>query len=78
MAFTEHHLSVEDMTVSNNPAILNMFFGAKTKRLRHGALGYVLPAHNPLRVAEDIAMIDQLTRRCAGGPRSECLGALQA
>lgn len=62
MAFTEHHLSVEGMTVSNNPAILNMFFGAKTKRLRHGALGYVLPAHNPLRVAEDIAMVDQLTQ----------------
>lgn len=62
LAFTEHHLSIEGMTTSNNPALLNVYLGLKTKRIRHGALGYVLPAHNPLRVAEDIAMVDQMTR----------------
>ena len=62
LAFTEHHLSIEGMTTSNNPALLNVYLGLKTRRIRHGALGYVLPAHNPLRVAEDIAMVDQMTQ----------------
>ncbi len=62
LAFTEHHLSIEGMTTSNNPALLNVYLGLKTQRIRHGALGYVLPAHNPLRVAEDIAMVDQMTQ----------------
>ena len=33
----------------------------QTKRLRVGQLGIVLPASNPIRVAEDIAMLDHMT-----------------
>src|SRR5260370_41638909 len=33
----------------------------QTKRLRVGQLGIVLPASNPIRVAEDIALLDHMT-----------------
>ena len=33
----------------------------QTKRIRVGQLGIVLPAANPIRVAEDIAMLDHMT-----------------
>jgi alkanesulfonate monooxygenase SsuD/methylene tetrahydromethanopterin reductase-like flavin-dependent oxidoreductase (luciferase family) len=33
----------------------------QTKRIRVGQLGIVLPASNPIRVAEDIAMLDHMT-----------------
>ena len=43
----------------------------QTKRIRVGQLGIVLPAANPIRVAEDIAMLDHMTngRACAGFAR---------
>ena len=43
----------------------------QTKRIRVGQLGIVLPASNPIRVAEDIAMLDHMTggRACAGFAR---------
>jgi alkanesulfonate monooxygenase SsuD/methylene tetrahydromethanopterin reductase-like flavin-dependent oxidoreductase (luciferase family) len=34
----------------------------RTERIRVGQLGIVLPANNPIRVAEDIAMLDHMTR----------------
>jgi alkanesulfonate monooxygenase SsuD/methylene tetrahydromethanopterin reductase-like flavin-dependent oxidoreductase (luciferase family) len=34
----------------------------RTSRLRLGPLVYVLPAHHPLRLAEEICMLDQLSR----------------
>ncbi|HVI66939.1 MAG TPA: LLM class flavin-dependent oxidoreductase, partial [Bradyrhizobium sp.] len=33
----------------------------RTRRLRFGALVYVLPAHHPLRLAEEICMLDHLS-----------------
>ena len=43
----------------------------QTERIRVGQLGIVLPAHNPIRVAEDIAMLDQMSggRAVAGFAR---------
>jgi alkanesulfonate monooxygenase SsuD/methylene tetrahydromethanopterin reductase-like flavin-dependent oxidoreductase (luciferase family) len=43
----------------------------QTQRLRVGQLGIVLPADNPLRIAEDIAMLDHMSggRACAGFAR---------
>lgn len=34
---------------------------AKTKRIRIGALGYIVPLHNPVRLAEDVSMLDHLS-----------------
>jgi len=61
MSFTEHHLHIEGFEVSNNPVLLDLYVDMQTKNLRVGQLGIVLPAQNPLRVAEDIAMLDHMT-----------------
>ena len=71
ISFTEHHFHIEGFELSNNPVMLDLFIGMQTKRLRVGQLGIVLPANNPIRVAEDIAMLDRMTggRACAGFAR---------
>jgi alkanesulfonate monooxygenase SsuD/methylene tetrahydromethanopterin reductase-like flavin-dependent oxidoreductase (luciferase family) len=61
MSFTEHHFHAEGFELSNNPVLLDLFVGMQTRRLRVGQLGIVLPANNPIRVAEDIAMLDHMT-----------------
>jgi alkanesulfonate monooxygenase SsuD/methylene tetrahydromethanopterin reductase-like flavin-dependent oxidoreductase (luciferase family) len=61
ISFTEHHFHAEGFELSNNPVMLDLYIGMQTKRLRVGQLGVVLPASNPIRVAEDIAMLDHMT-----------------
>jgi alkanesulfonate monooxygenase SsuD/methylene tetrahydromethanopterin reductase-like flavin-dependent oxidoreductase (luciferase family) len=61
VSFTEHHFHIEGFEVSNNPVLLDLYFAMRTKRIRVGQLGIVLPAANPIRVAEDIAMLDHMT-----------------
>ena len=61
VSFTEHHFHIEGFEVSNNPVLLDLFIAMQTKRIRVGQLGIVLPAHNPIRVAEDIAMLDHMS-----------------
>ncbi len=61
ISFTEHHFHVEGFEISNNPVLLDLFVGMQTQRIRVGQLGIVLPAQNPIRVAEDIAMLDHMT-----------------
>jgi alkanesulfonate monooxygenase SsuD/methylene tetrahydromethanopterin reductase-like flavin-dependent oxidoreductase (luciferase family) len=71
ISFTEHHFHVEGFELSNNPVLLDLFVAMQTRRIRVGQLGIVLPANNPLRVAEDIAMLDRMSggRACAGFAR---------
>ncbi|MDZ4279041.1 MAG: LLM class flavin-dependent oxidoreductase [Dehalococcoidia bacterium] len=61
ISFTEHHFHVEGFEISNNPVMLDLFIALNTKRIRVGQLGIVLPSQNPLRVAEDIAMLDHMS-----------------
>jgi alkanesulfonate monooxygenase SsuD/methylene tetrahydromethanopterin reductase-like flavin-dependent oxidoreductase (luciferase family) len=61
ISFTEHHFHVEGFELSNNPILLDLYIAMQTERLRVGQLGIVLPAHNPIRVAEDLAMLDHMT-----------------
>ena len=61
ISFTEHHFHVEGFELSTNPVLLDLFVGMQTKRIRVGQLGIVLPAENPVRVAENIAMLDHMT-----------------
>ena len=61
ISFTEHHFHVEGFEISNNLVMLDLFVALNTKRIRVGQLGIVLPAQNPLRVAEDIAMLDHMS-----------------
>ena len=61
LGFTEHHFHIEGFELSTNPVLLDAFVGMKTTRLKVGQLALVLPAHHPLRVAEDVAMLDHMT-----------------
>ncbi|AEA26073.1 LLM class flavin-dependent oxidoreductase [Pseudonocardia benzenivorans] len=56
----EHHMHTEGMEISPAPLMLNVHLGHYTKRLRHGQLGLVLPAHDPIRLAEEIAIADHM------------------
>jgi alkanesulfonate monooxygenase SsuD/methylene tetrahydromethanopterin reductase-like flavin-dependent oxidoreductase (luciferase family) len=61
VAFTEHHFHIEGFEISNNPVLLDLYVAMQTRRIRVGQLGIVLPASSPLRVAEDIAMLDHMS-----------------
>src|SRR5471032_1335535 len=61
VSFTEHHFQIESLELSNNTVLLDLYFAMQTKRIRVGQLGILLPASNPIRVAEDIAMLDHMT-----------------
>ncbi len=61
ISFTEHHFHVEGFEISGSPVLLDLFVGLQTRRIRVGQLGIVLPAQNPIRVAEEIAMLDHMT-----------------
>jgi alkanesulfonate monooxygenase SsuD/methylene tetrahydromethanopterin reductase-like flavin-dependent oxidoreductase (luciferase family) len=61
ISFTEHHFHIEGFELSNNPVLLDLFIAMQTKRIRVGQLGIVLPADNPIRIAEDIAMLDHMS-----------------
>jgi hypothetical protein len=50
------------MEISPAPLMLNIHLGAQAKRLMHGQLGLVLPSHDPIRLAEEIAIADHLLR----------------
>jgi alkanesulfonate monooxygenase SsuD/methylene tetrahydromethanopterin reductase-like flavin-dependent oxidoreductase (luciferase family) len=62
ISFTEHHFHIEGFEISQNPILLDLFVALHTQRIRVGQLGIVLPAHNPLQVAEDLAMVDHMTK----------------
>jgi len=57
--FAEHHFS--NYGYIPNPLLLAVKVAQVTQRVRIGTAVLVLPFWNPLRVAEDIAMTDQLT-----------------
>jgi alkanesulfonate monooxygenase SsuD/methylene tetrahydromethanopterin reductase-like flavin-dependent oxidoreductase (luciferase family) len=56
----EHHGHTEGMEISPAPLMLNIYAGMHTKRLMHGQLGLVLPAHDPVRLAEEVAIADHM------------------
>lgn len=55
----EHHFS--SYGYSPNPLYLAVKLAERTRNIRIGTAVVVLPLHHPLRLAEDIAMVDQLT-----------------
>lgn len=56
--FSEHHFG---RAYSPSPNLLIAHMATRTKRLRLGTLGMVLPYYDPWRVVEEIAMLDHLT-----------------
>jgi alkanesulfonate monooxygenase SsuD/methylene tetrahydromethanopterin reductase-like flavin-dependent oxidoreductase (luciferase family) len=55
----EHHFRPDESWMSS-PALYAVAGGARTKRLRVGSMGFVVPLHNPLRLVEEIAIVDQM------------------
>ncbi len=58
----EHHLQIEGFEVNNHPGMFSLFVGRMAKRMKAGIMGYTLPTHNPVRVAEEIATLDHMLR----------------
>lgn len=57
---SEHHATPLNLTPS--PSVFLAAAAQRTRRLRLGALVYILPAHHPLRLAEEICMLDHLSQ----------------
>lgn len=61
VCFPEHHLHSEGLEIGSLP-VLTQHVIHNTKRIKVGPIGYVLPGWNPLRLALEIAWLDQLTK----------------
>jgi alkanesulfonate monooxygenase SsuD/methylene tetrahydromethanopterin reductase-like flavin-dependent oxidoreductase (luciferase family) len=57
--FSEHHFTAYNLSPS--PNLLVAALARRTTRMRLGVMCNVLPFHNPLRLAEETAMLDYLT-----------------
>jgi len=57
---TEHHYA--DYGISSAPSVLLATVAARTERVKLGMAIWVLPFHNPLRLAEETATLDILSR----------------
>jgi alkanesulfonate monooxygenase SsuD/methylene tetrahydromethanopterin reductase-like flavin-dependent oxidoreductase (luciferase family) len=55
----EHHFNPAESWMSA-PSLYTVAAGARTKRMRLGGMGHIVPLHNPLRLVEEIAVADQM------------------
>ncbi len=62
MSFIEHHFHSEGFEMLPTPGLMNAWLGPYAKRMRMGQLGYVMGTHNPLRVAEETAVLDHILK----------------
>jgi alkanesulfonate monooxygenase SsuD/methylene tetrahydromethanopterin reductase-like flavin-dependent oxidoreductase (luciferase family) len=60
--YTEHHFNHEGMESLKNPLMMGVDAAARTKDIRIGQACNVITFHNPIRMAEDIALLDQLSK----------------
>jgi alkanesulfonate monooxygenase SsuD/methylene tetrahydromethanopterin reductase-like flavin-dependent oxidoreductase (luciferase family) len=55
----EHHFRPDESWMSA-PTLYTVAAGARTKQIRLGAMGHIVPLHNPVRLVEEIAIADQM------------------
>ena len=60
--YTEHHFNHEGMESLTNPLMMGVDAAARTSNIRIGQACNVITFHNPIRMAEDIALLDQLSK----------------
>jgi alkanesulfonate monooxygenase SsuD/methylene tetrahydromethanopterin reductase-like flavin-dependent oxidoreductase (luciferase family) len=60
VALTEHHTTPHGLM--NSPNMMAAAAAQRTTKLKFLILGNLLPIHNPLRIAEEVAMADCLSR----------------
>ena len=63
---TEHHFGTEGAELSTNPIQIQTAIAALTDRIRLGQLANIVAFHHPLRLAEQLAILD-----CLSGGRTE-------
>jgi alkanesulfonate monooxygenase SsuD/methylene tetrahydromethanopterin reductase-like flavin-dependent oxidoreductase (luciferase family) len=56
----EHHFCKRESWMSS-PNLYAVAAAARTKRIKLGAMGHVVPLHHPVRLLEEIALADQIT-----------------
>ena len=59
---TEHHFHSEGIEMSVAPLLLYADFAARTKRIKFCPLAIVLTTWDPIRAAEELAILDHLTK----------------
>lgn len=59
--YTEHHFGHEGYEITPNPVLMGADIAARTKRIRIGQAAAISTFWHPLRLAEDIALLDQLS-----------------
>ncbi len=62
LTYSEHQFFSDGLIAGSNPTPNLIHLAMKTKRIKVGPLGYVLPTWDPIRLALDIAWADQITR----------------
>jgi alkanesulfonate monooxygenase SsuD/methylene tetrahydromethanopterin reductase-like flavin-dependent oxidoreductase (luciferase family) len=55
----EHHFRPDESWMSS-PSIYIAGAAAHTRKMRIGSMGYIVPLYHPLRLAEEIAIVDQM------------------
>ena len=60
VGLNEHHTTPHGLM--NSPNMMAAVAAQRTKRLKFLLLGNLVPLHNPLRIAEELAMADCLSR----------------
>ena len=60
IGLNEHHTTPHGMM--NSPNMMAVAAAQRTKKLKFFILGNLLPLHNPLRIAEELAMADCISR----------------
>ncbi|MDX6743335.1 LLM class flavin-dependent oxidoreductase [Actinocorallia sp. A-T 12471] len=62
LMMTEHHFHSEGFEFSVNPLMFLTDLAARTERILLAPLGIVLPAWDPIRAAEDVALLDHFSK----------------
>ncbi len=62
LTLTEHHFHSEGLEVSVAPIPFLADLAARTRRIKFATLVLALPAWDPIRLAEEIAMLDHLSQ----------------
>ena len=59
--YTEHHFGHEGQELTPNPVMMGVDIAARTTTLRLGQAANIVTFWHPLRLAEDLALLDQLS-----------------
>ena len=59
--YTEHHFNHEGMEICPNALMMGADIAARTKNIRIGQAANIITFWNPIRIAEDIALLDHLS-----------------